>query len=117
MTPTGTTPHPLWPYHEGIFGASDASRHEPSPTSLATEDESENFSRIMQDKTHTNTAPPPYLKLAAQLKSDATIIAKALKDTEEHGKDKPVLLWIFYHEGIKHKTYAREKYSPRMVPL
>ena len=66
----------------------------------------------MQEKTHTNTAPPPYLDIAAQLKSDATIIAKALKDTEEHGKDKPVLLWIYYHEGIKYTELTQEKSTP-----
>jgi hypothetical protein len=116
--PQGTPPHPLWPHHEGIFGASDASRHEPNPSLLATDDESENFSRSMKHKTHTKPTPPPYLELATRLNNDATNIKQTLKDTEEQGKDTPVLLWIYYHEGVDYTERMLEKTTPpRMVPL
>ena len=84
LTPAGTIPQPLWPNHEGIFGASDASRHEPSPALLATHGKMKG----LQGPCETQTKITPQLELAAHLKADAMNIAQDLKITEEHGKDK-----------------------------
>jgi hypothetical protein len=102
LTPTQTgttTPQPLWPNHEGLFGASDASRTIPSPTALATDNESMTFAQTMQTKTNTTT-PPPHLSLASYFKNNTEYSAQALRNTETDGKDKPALFWIFYHNGI-----------------
>jgi hypothetical protein len=73
LTPTQTgttTPQPLWPNHEGLFGASDASRTIPSPTALATDNESITFIQTIQTKTSTATPPPPHLSQATYSKDN-----------------------------------------------
>jgi hypothetical protein len=114
LTPTQTgttTPQPLWPNHEGLFGASDASRTTPSPTALATDNESMAFAQTMQTKTNTTT-PPPHLSLASYFKNNTEYSAQALRNTETDGKDKPALFWIFYHNGIDRPTGRRKRTTP-----
>jgi hypothetical protein len=72
----------------------------------------------MRDISRPKTTPPPHIELAAQLKADAINIAQALKNTEEHGKEKPVLLWIYFHKGADYTEHKQAKITPpRMVPL
>jgi hypothetical protein len=97
-------PPALWPQHEGLFGASDASRNNPHPTTLATEDESKLFSLAMQLKTKATTFKSPHLDLVAYFKRDTDYTTQALKDSETEGKEKPILVWIYFHKGVNHPT-------------
>ncbi len=95
-TPIRTALQSLWPNHEGLFGASDASRNNPHEAILATDEESKKFSRTMQQETKTTTTTPrPHLDLAAFFKENTANTEQVLSNTVTHG-----LFWIYYHKGI-----------------
>jgi hypothetical protein len=108
VTPIRTALQSLWPNHEGLFGASDASRNNPHASILATDEESKMFSRTMQQKTKTaTTTPRPHLDLAAFFNENTTNTKQALRNSETHG-----LFWVYYHKGITRTSGRHTRTTP-----